>query len=84
MFAPNIGLRNQAAIAYSVQFPYPCIGAYRFLDLSIISSPQYDEILSRVKSGEKFLDLGCCFGQEVRQLVSHDSTADPAIVFAAH
>jgi SAM-dependent methyltransferase len=29
----------------------------------------YDEILERVKSGESFLDLGCCFGQEIRQLV---------------
>lgn len=29
----------------------------------------YPEILERVKGGEKFLDLGCCFGQEIRKLV---------------
>jgi len=79
LFAPNVGLRDYTSIADSVQHPYPCIGAYRFLDLSIISSPQYDEILSRVKNGEKFLDLGCCFGQEIRQLVSADSTAEAAL-----
>jgi SAM-dependent methyltransferase len=32
--------------------------------------PQYAEILGRLKGGEeKFLDLGCCFGQEIRRLV---------------
>lgn len=31
----------------------------------------YQEVLERVKNGEKFMDLGCCFGQEIRQLV-HD------------
>lgn len=30
----------------------------------------YPEVLERVKHGEKFLDLGCCFGQELRQLVA--------------
>jgi SAM-dependent methyltransferase len=30
----------------------------------------YPEILERVKHGEKFLDLGCCFGQELRKLVA--------------
>lgn len=27
-------------------------------------------MLERVKHGEKLLDLGCAFGQELRQLVS--------------
>jgi len=43
---------------------------YHFLDLSIMTTPHYKQIIDRVKGGEKFLDLGCCFGQEVRQLVS--------------
>jgi len=51
-------------------FPYPCIGMYRFLDLGILQSGVYEEIVERIKHGEKFLDLGCCFGQEIRQLLS--------------
>ncbi|KAH0604879.1 uncharacterized protein H6S33_006547 [Morchella sextelata] len=51
-------------------FPYPCIGSFRFLDFSISESSAYDEIVSRLKSGEKLLDLGCCFGQDIRKLIS--------------
>ncbi len=29
----------------------------------------YQEVLERVKGGDKFLDLACCFGQEIRKLV---------------
>ncbi|KAF1981499.1 methyltransferase domain-containing protein [Aulographum hederae CBS 113979] len=51
--------------------PYPCIGQFRFLDLSMESVDEYAEILSRLKTGdETLLDLGCCVGQEVRKLVS--------------
>ncbi|KAJ9249617.1 hypothetical protein DTO207G8_6591 [Paecilomyces variotii] len=49
-------------------FPYPCIGMFRFLDLSIPTSPYYNEVIERLRAGEIFLDLGCCFGQELRQL----------------
>ncbi|KAF4555709.1 Methyltransferase trt5-like protein [Elsinoe fawcettii] len=51
-------------------YPYPCIGTFRFLDLSISLLPVYSEILDRLRSGQqKFLDLGCCFGQDIRRLV---------------
>lgn len=56
------------------QFPYPCIGMFTFLDLDLPLLPCYDEIVSRVKRGDTFLDLGCCFGQEIRQLVSSSPT----------
>src|SRR5438105_15830914 len=42
---------------------------FQFLDLSLVQMPIYPEILARVKDGAKFLDLGCCLGQEIRQLV---------------
>lgn len=55
-----------------VVFPYPCIGCFRFLDPSLCKHPLYHEVLSRLKLGhQKHLDLGCCFGQDVRRLV-HD------------
>ncbi|KAJ5388993.1 uncharacterized protein N7496_000061 [Penicillium cataractarum] len=50
-------------------FPYACIGQASFLELSIASSPCYPEMLERVNNGEKLLDLGCAFGQELRQLI---------------
>ncbi|KAK3385782.1 hypothetical protein B0H63DRAFT_560306 [Podospora didyma] len=49
---------------------YPCIGMFQFLDLHLVTTDVYQEVLDRVKAGEKFLDLGCCLGQEIRQLVS--------------
>ncbi|KAK1760381.1 hypothetical protein QBC47DRAFT_4519 [Echria macrotheca] len=52
--------------------PYPCVGMFQFLDLSLVQqTPIYRSILERVRAGAKFLDLGCCLGQEIRQLV-HD------------
>lgn len=52
-------------------FPYPCIGQCRFLDLSISLSPLYPTILHRLKeSNSTFLDIGCCFAQDIRKLVS--------------
>lgn len=51
---------------------------FRFLDFNMSSESYYPEILSRLKNGEQLLDLGCCFGQELRQLVSHDPTTTPS------
>lgn len=42
---------------------------FQFLDLSMIHTDTYQEVLERIKRGDKFLDLGCCFGQEIRQLI---------------
>ncbi|KAL3443348.1 hypothetical protein BJX65DRAFT_312027 [Aspergillus insuetus] len=50
-------------------FPYACIGQFSFIELSIAKSPCYREMLERVKKGDKLLDLGCAFGQELRQLM---------------
>ncbi|RDA84551.1 hypothetical protein CP532_3765 [Ophiocordyceps camponoti-leonardi (nom. inval.)] len=50
--------------------PYPCIGLFWFLDFGISELPVYDEVKERIISGEKFLDLGCCFGQDMRKLIA--------------
>jgi hypothetical protein len=42
---------------------------FQFLDVSMATMVIYPEVLERVKNGERFLDLGCCLGQEIRKLV---------------
>lgn len=47
---------------------------WRFLNLSISAQPCYSRILSLLKEPQSqytFLDLGCCFAQDLRKLV-HD------------
>ena len=51
-------------------FPYPCIGQFRFLDLSMKNTKEYPDILDRLAKGQRLLDMACCFGQEIRQLVA--------------
>lgn len=51
--------------------PYPCIGTFLFLDLSIARSKRYSELVTRIQGGHKLLDVGCCFAQDLRKLV-HD------------
>ncbi|XWW92241.1 hypothetical protein V2A60_000164 [Cordyceps javanica] len=50
--------------------PYPCIGVFRFLDFGAHNSPIYPVVLDRLKKGDTMLDLGCCFGQDIRKLVA--------------
>ncbi|KAG6360453.1 hypothetical protein INS49_011515 [Diaporthe citri] len=52
-------------------FPYPCIGQFRFLNLSLSKKPSYERILARIRDGATYLDVGCCIGQDIRKLV-HD------------
>lgn len=49
--------------------PYPCIGLYSFLDIGITELEDYPSVLNRVKVGQTLLDLGCCFGTDLRKLV---------------
>lgn len=51
------------------KFAYPCIGMVKFLDVEINKTPCYAEIQQRLAAGETYLEVGCCFGQELRQLV---------------
>ncbi|KAI1859327.1 hypothetical protein JX265_010330 [Neoarthrinium moseri] len=67
-----LAIRDQAWEVYA----YPCIGQFRFLDLSMIRLPIYPQILSRLKSGAKLLDVGCCLAQDIRKLVYDGAPAD--------
>ena len=58
-------------------FQYPCIGMYSFLDFSISQSPHYQAVLNSLKSNNTtLLDLGCCFGQDIRRLVYDGAPAE--------
>ena len=68
--------RKQREKAWDV-FPYPCIGQFLFLNLTINLSPYYPTLVSRLRdSSEKILDLGCCFAQDVRKLVSDGAPSE--------
>ncbi|KAK9413289.1 hypothetical protein SUNI508_02488 [Seiridium unicorne] len=52
--------------------PYGCIGKFRFLQLDFTSDFRYQHalaLLTRRFSRDTFLDMGCCIGQVLRQLV---------------
>jgi len=49
--------------------PYPCTGLGSFLDPMIAKSPAYPMILSRLKNGDSFIDVGCYVGHDLRRLV---------------
>ena len=53
-------------------FPWPCIGYFQFLDLSVSTHPSYSRLLAFLKepdSHRRLLDLGCCFAQDIRKLI---------------
>ena len=51
---------------------YPCIGQICFLSYSLPRHFYYAPTLARFCSGGKFLDAGCCFGQELYFLIHRD------------
>jgi len=60
-----IGVRNKAWQVW----PYPCLGMFGFLHFSISQQPVYSEVLEKIKNGGQYLDIGCCFAQDIRKLV---------------
>ncbi|KAI5919322.1 hypothetical protein F4810DRAFT_505617 [Camillea tinctor] len=87
-FEKYVGIKGEKAIKahiYHIRdkawniLPYPCIGLFRFLDFSIHLSPDYPEVVRRVQGGATFLDLGCCFGQDIRKLAYDAGTSENLI-----
>ncbi|KAK4146656.1 uncharacterized protein C8A04DRAFT_9695, partial [Dichotomopilus funicola] len=60
--------------------PWPCVGQFRFLDLSLRRNPSYTTMLQRlVHGGDRILDVGCCLAQDLRKL-AYDG-APPSSLF---
>ena len=38
------------------------------MDLYVTLTPEYQDIITRLKGGDKLLDVGCCFGHILRQM----------------
>ena len=55
--------------AWSLQ-KYPCVGQWVFLFPRMPQLPWYPDIVSRLQHGSSILDIGCCFGQDLRFLAA--------------
>ena len=44
--------------------------------MTLNGHPLYSQIIERMKSGDSLLDLGCCFGQDLRQLVADGAPSE--------
>ncbi|TCD62950.1 hypothetical protein EIP91_006213 [Steccherinum ochraceum] len=73
-------IRAVQAEAYLVH-PYPCIRRFSFTKLKISRYPAYQDLLrlGRERKGSLFLDVGCCFGNDVRKAVHDGFPMDQAI-----
>ncbi|KAL7284160.1 hypothetical protein ACG7TL_001441 [Trametes sanguinea] len=57
-------------IQKSEKYPYPCIRAFHFVNLMMITNAIYPTVLEAGRKHDTlFLDLGCCMGTDVRKLV---------------
>ncbi|KAI0770379.1 hypothetical protein C8Q74DRAFT_1218729 [Fomes fomentarius] len=52
-------------------YRYPCIRMFEFMKLKIARLPGYPQFikLGREREGAIFLDMGCCFGNDIRKAV---------------
>jgi SAM-dependent methyltransferase len=56
--------------------PYGCVGTFGFTYPAIQIHREYATVLQTVNSGGKFLDLGCGFGQNIRQMILDGAPAE--------
>ncbi|KAI0735567.1 hypothetical protein C8Q76DRAFT_286944 [Earliella scabrosa] len=66
--------------AYGV-YPYPCIRRFRFIQIKLARLPGYQQLLSlgKERKGAIFLDIGCCFGNDIRKAVADGFPMEGAI-----
>ncbi|KAI3329919.1 S-adenosyl-L-methionine-dependent methyltransferase [Ustulina deusta] len=69
----DVHIREIRDKAWNV-FPYGAIGSFRFLDINpTLQDLLFQTVVKRLKapgSTEAFLDVGCCLGHVVRQLIA--------------
>ncbi|KAH9891082.1 hypothetical protein C8Q73DRAFT_702819 [Cubamyces lactineus] len=73
------------AEAYKV-FPYTCIRRFVFIRSALSSLPSYDGLLKLGKERKSaiLLDVGCCFGNDVRQAVEDGFPAERIVTSDLH
>ncbi|KZT71790.1 hypothetical protein DAEQUDRAFT_687159 [Daedalea quercina L-15889] len=67
--------------ALKVVVPYTCIKAFAFTKLVANRLPAYDQVikLGKERKGAILLDIGCCFGVDVRKAVADGFPVENAI-----
>ncbi|GLB41661.1 hypothetical protein LshimejAT787_1002610 [Lyophyllum shimeji] len=94
-FQEQTGIKDEAELkqhiisvqtkAYEV-FEYRCIRSFGFTRLKISRLPAYQEALklAQQRPGALFLDIGCCFGNDVRKIVADGWPVENAIASDLH
>ncbi|OAA56248.1 hypothetical protein SPI_07859 [Niveomyces insectorum RCEF 264] len=88
LFEEYVGIAPDEVIPYLAEFrdalwdvyPWPCVGQFKFVSLTLHQQPSYDRIKAIVQNGGRYLDVGCAAGQDLRYLL-HDSGASSANTF---
>ncbi|KAI0735566.1 hypothetical protein C8Q76DRAFT_765975 [Earliella scabrosa] len=71
---------NVQTEAYAIH-PYPCIRRFGFLQFKLSRLPVYRQLLSlgKERKGAILLDIGCCFGNDIRKAVADGFPMEGAI-----
>ncbi|PCH41723.1 hypothetical protein WOLCODRAFT_137562 [Wolfiporia cocos MD-104 SS10] len=83
--ALNRHVEQVQADAYKV-YQYSCILKFRFMKFKISRLPVYAQLLKmgRERRGVIFLDIGCCFGNDVRKAVADGFPVESVIASDLH
>ncbi|PIL22771.1 hypothetical protein GSI_15465 [Ganoderma sinense ZZ0214-1] len=73
------------AEGYSIH-PYPCLQRFTFLQLRLTRLPAYGQLLALGKERKDpiFLDIGCCFGYDMRKAIDDGFPRETAIAADLH
>ncbi|KAM5539468.1 hypothetical protein V8D89_006920 [Ganoderma adspersum] len=73
------------AEGYSIH-PYPCLMRFTFLQLRLARLPAYRQLLAlgKERKGPIFLDIGCCFGYDLRKAIYDGFPKETSIASDLH